>query len=290
MTLTTDCYARIQERNVDESRSATPHQRVLYAGGSSGFYGVRCEQLGVAVDRPTYNLGLHAGLGLRYLLDRALAEASAGDLLVVGLEWELYRGPRFGEYACDYLMSRRPEYVHAMSVRDYWQLILSAGPPRVMMGLFRRFVPASGVCDAGDSGSAVNAFGDRILNAAELALHSDPSERHAGVMPRWRPVPRDVERDIARFVTLSNQKGVRMVVTFPPMCVEGRPDAALCEAVSAGLRALWGRHGIPVVGRIEDSLFQPNEAFDTPYHLREPAALIHTQRLALALRASGMIP
>jgi hypothetical protein len=289
MTLTTDCYARLQERQASDLRLRGAGPSVLYISGSSGFYGVRCGLLGKAVGRPARNLGLHAGLGSRYLLDRAISLAAPGDLIVVGLEWEIYRGPRFGEFACDYLMSRRPEYVRNLTPLEYSQLILSAGPARVLTGLFRTIAPAAGTCDDSTKQLAVNDYGDRVLSEAELAQHPEQQSGHAGILPRWQLPPTDIEGDVARFARLAEQKGARIVAVFPPMCVEGRPDTAVAEAASNGLRALWGRHGIQVLGTIEEAWYRPDQAFDTAYHLREPAAIIHTQRLAEDLLASGQI-
>lgn len=289
MTLSTDCYARLQERYAVETTDSNGMPRLLYVSGSSGFYGVRSERLRDAVGLPARNLGLHAGLGLRYLLDRAISLASAGDLLVIGLEWEVYRGPRFGEYTCDYVMSRRPEYVADLSISDYCQLILSAGPARVMTGLLRKVWPLNGGCDDHETELAVNANGDRVLSEAELTQHSAQQPGFAGVFPRWQSPPEDIVSDVAQFAQASQRKGVRVVVVFPPLCVAGSPDPVIVREASDGLRSLWGRHGIPVVGAIADSFYEPQQAFDTPYHLRESAAITHTLRLAAVLRASGVI-
>jgi hypothetical protein len=289
MTMSTECYARLQERYAADALEPIRVGRVLYVGGSSGFYGVRCGRLSDAVGRPARNLGLHAGLGLRYLLDRALTLAAPGDLIVVGLEWEIYRGPRFGEYACDYLMSRRPEYIGDLSLSNYCQLILSAGPARVLTGLVRKLVRSDRECENHDTTPAVNAFGDRVLSDAELAQHPEKESGYTGVLARWQSPPDDIVSDVARFARLSERKGVRVVVVFPPMCVAESPDSDVMREVSDGLRALWGHHGVPLVGAIENSFYGPQQAFDTPYHLREPAAIIHTQRLANDLRSSGIV-
>lgn len=249
---------------------------------------MRCGSLNDAVGFPARNLGLHAGLGLRYLLDRAISLASAGDLLVIGLEWEVYRGPRFGEYSCDYLMSRRPEYMADLSLPDYCQLILSAGPARVMTRLLGKVWFLNGGCDDHETDLAVNAYGDRVLSEAELTQHPAQQPGFAGVLLRWQS-PEDIVSDVARFAQASQRKGVRVVVVFPPMCVAGSPDPVTVQEARDGLRSLWGRHGIPVVGAIADSFYEPQQAFDTPYDLRKSAAIVRTLRLAADLRASGVI-
>lgn len=186
-------------------------------------------------------------------------------------------------------MSRRPDYISDLSLSNYCQLILSAGPARVLTGLVRKLALPDRGCDDHDTTLSVNAFGDRVLSDAELAQHPEKQAGYTGVLPRWQLPPDDVASDVARFARLSERKGVRVVVVFPPMCVAGSPDSDVTREVSDGLRQLWGHHGVPLVGAIEHSFYRPQEAFDTPYHLREPAAIIHTQRLANDLRSSGIL-
>lgn len=285
MTGATDKYARIQERIAHELPN-----KVLYVAGSSGFYGVRCEQLTNLIGCPAVNLGLHAGLGLRYLMDRAVAASSSGDVIVLGPEWQLFHGPRFGEYACDYIMSRRPEYLRGLPLGQAIQLFLSAGPQRVLNGGYRLMFSLSP--EPGDALriETVNGFGDRVLTQVELNRQSGQCVNFVGALPRWRTPTAELMQDITRFSKTCKRKGVSVVAVFPPLCIDEPGDSENLTISNRGARDLWELSGIPVLGSIQDAMYGPADAFDTPYHLLPHAASVHTAKLALLLKDSGLLP
>lgn len=284
LTENTERYAIAQERS-----AAINGRKVLYAGGSSGFYGVRCEELGRVLDRPAVNFGLHAGLGLRYLMDRVVAAAAPGDVIVIGAEWENYSGPRFGEYACDYIMSRRPDYLKSLPLPLAIQLVVAAGPERIFSGMWRRLVPGTSGSIDSEPLRGVNASGDRVITPEDVAHQDAFARKSSADIPHWRPPPRELMNDVDAFVATARAKGVRIVAVFPPLCVSDRIDKANLAATDNGMRHFWADRGVAVLGTIEDALYEPNDAFDTPYHLVAPAALIHTRKLAHLLEDSGVL-
>lgn len=275
MTATTAHYARLQEQ-----AAACRGRKLLYASGSSGFYGVRCSELSRLIGRPAVNFGLHAGLGLRYLMDRCLAAASAGDVIVLGPEWETYQGPRFGEYACDYIMSRRPDYFSALPINLAAGVVISGGPQRVLSGVYSLLLNGRDAAHAGVPPEAVNEHGDRILTARDLERRKRNLIKTSAILPSWRNPPRELVADVAAFAVACRKKQVQAVVVFPPMCVTAPPDAAQSLAAEQGVRALWESVGIPVLGEIDEAFYRPDDAFDTPYHLDQEAAIRHTLNLA----------
>ncbi len=70
-----------------EVRNANPDQSViLFTGGSSTAFSIDPAIIEEACGRPAFNLGLPASAGPRYILQQALEQARAGDVLVIGLE------------------------------------------------------------------------------------------------------------------------------------------------------------------------------------------------------------
>lgn len=280
----TERYAVVQERS-----AANKGRKVLYASGSSGFYGVRCDELGRLIDRPAVNFGLHGGLGLRYLMDRVIAASASGDVIIIGPEWENYRGPRFGEYACDYIMSRRPDYLKSLPLPLAIQLVIAAGPERIFNGLWSRLIHGMAPPIATDPPRGVNANGDRVITTEDVEQQAGFARNSTADMPRWQPPPRELLNDVDAFVATARTKGVRIVAVFPPLCVDERIDKANLAATDNGMRSFWADRGVAVLGTIEGAMYEPGDAFDTPYHLVAPAALIHTQKLAHLLQDSGVL-
>lgn len=277
----TERYAVAQDRC-----AVKKEPKLLYGSGSSGFYGVRCEQLSRMIGRPAVNFGLHGGLGLRYLMDRVLAASAAGDVIVIAPEWENYHGPRFGEYACDYIMSRRPEYLKDLPLSLAIQLVVAAGPERIFSGLWSRLAHEPLSSAEAEELRGVNGNGDRVIMPEDVEQQSKFVKNLSADAPRWRTPSPQLAHDVDAFVAAAREKGVRIVAAFPPLCMSERIDEANLRAADDGMRTFWGERGVEVLGTIEDFMYKPSDAFDTPYHLGQRAASIHTVKLARLLLAS----
>lgn len=88
---------------------------------------------------------------------------------------------------------------------------------------------------------------------------------------------------------MGRRKSVLTVAVFPPLCMGEPMDRARVSAANDGMRIFWADRGVPVLGTVEDAAYKPADAFDTPYHLVEPAALIHTAKLATLLKETGTL-
>jgi hypothetical protein len=284
MTGATDRYARTQEHLASQHR-----RKLVYASGSSGFYGVRCSQLSSMIGRPANNFGIHAGLGLRLLMDRALAACSSGDAIVLGPEWELYAGPRYGEYACDFIMSRRPDYFASLPLLDQVRIVRSAGPQRVFSGVWNGLMNRGRAESPGDSSTKINDHGDRMITAIDQVRRESSLTRRTQPFPTWRSPPADLVEDIRTFAKACRAKGVRLAVTFAPMCAESDADVRKMQLADRGVRELWGSTGTPVLGTVQSALYGPGDAFDTLYHLAPDPAMAHTRHLARLIEESRLV-
>ena len=284
LTEFTDAYALVQERIATRTG-----KKLLYAGGSSGFYGVRCEDLSRQIGRPAVNFGLHGGLGLRYLMDRVVTASGPGDVIVIGPEWETYRGPRFGEYACDYIMSRRPRYLESLPLSLATKVFIAAGPQRIFSGFLSRLLNETLPSRDTDVLASVNTNGDRVITPVNIEQQSVFAKNLTADVPQWQSPPQELTPDVEAFVKACHKKGVRVVAVFPPLCLRGNADKGMIAATEEGMRRFWADQGIVVLGTFENASYEGDDAFDTPYHLVASAAIIHTTKLARLLKVSGIL-
>jgi hypothetical protein len=284
MTGSTDQYARTQEHLASPNR-----RKLIYASGSSGFYGVRCRELSSMIGRPAINFGLHAGLGLRFLMDRALAACSPGDVIILGPEWETYAGPRYGEYACDYIMSRRPHYLASLSFLERVSIVRSAGPQRVFSGVWNCLRSQGHSGPPSDLSTIVNDHGDRMITPADQVRRDSSLIRRTQGLPKWKSPPAELIEDIRVFSKACQAKDVRLAVTFAPMCVDPDVDLRMVQLLDTGVRELWGPTDTPVLGTENAALYGPDDAFDTPYHLAPLPAMNHTRHLAQLIKDSRLV-
>lgn len=97
-----------------------PGRRLVVVGGSASLYGIDAQLIERKLNIPCVNFATHAGLGLRYILDRAQRELRPGDTVLLVPEYgswsDAYRdapGP-----ALNYLRSYDRAYLARMSFRE----------------------------------------------------------------------------------------------------------------------------------------------------------------------------
>src|ERR1700739_1843921 len=66
------------------------NNRLIFVGGSNLNFGINSEEIEKELNLPVVNLGLHAGLGLDFILNEAMSEIKQGDIVVLSIEYELY--------------------------------------------------------------------------------------------------------------------------------------------------------------------------------------------------------
>ena len=262
--------------------------KIAYVSGSSGFYSVRAGEIAGVVGRECVNLGLHAGLGASYLLNRAAAVMQRGDTCVLGLEYELYAEERPGEFYCDYVMARDRAYFTGLSWWEQTGIIVAAGPGRIW---------AAGVSGVWPQEYATGAAVLTNLSSLGDRLNTSPADRpypsRLAICPVFesslfeRVTPRSAMA-IDSFLAACRAKGIRVLVTYPPLCITGVPDPAVERRLADRFLAFWADRNTSVIGTPGDSLYSASESFDTPYHLLEAAAYRHSHRLGEHLRHAGI--
>lgn len=260
-----------------------PSPKIMYVSGSSGFYGIRAEAIYSLLGMECVNLGLHAGLGAEYLLNRASALLSEGDICVLGLEYELYAENRPSEFLCDYLMSRDTGYLYSLGFAGYTEVFLSAGPARIWSGVLGRFKAhehndeTASVRNVSTRGDRTNTLSsDRASDAKLVNCRKFEASIFGGASRRTKQA-------IDHFLALCRDRGVTVIAAYPPLCVATAASSTDLAVVQQRVEAFWRERKVAVIGTPQESLYQPVDAFDTPYHLVEPAAYRHTRRLAAEL-------
>jgi hypothetical protein len=79
----------------------TPSPKVIFIGGSNLALGIDSARIRKELGRPVVNMGLHAGLGLKFMLDQVEPYLRPGDTLVVVPEYQHFTGEIFySEMTC----------------------------------------------------------------------------------------------------------------------------------------------------------------------------------------------
>jgi hypothetical protein len=268
-----------KERRLDR----LPAGKVVLVGGSNLAFGMDTAYLESRLGRPAVNMGLHAALGLPFMLKEIRPHVAAGDLIVLSPEYELFK-------------SRG-----TIATRELC-LAATYSPPLRYLGY-------------GDSiRCAVIALQLRTRAAARKAMGSkDPPSLYARgsfddrgdlVVPLPRPqkqlrgapsVPEDPRTNkhsddesalamTADFAQFARDRGAR-VVFLPPVLGASAyaAERRSIEDLFVRLRRALQPRGVDFVMTPRQSVYPDAMFFDTLYHLAAPGRALRTQAVAAAL-------
>ncbi|MEK6702228.1 MAG: hypothetical protein AABZ53_08190, partial [Planctomycetota bacterium] len=258
--------ASVVEKHARADSIAAP--RILFVGGSNLAFGLDSLTIERATGIPTVNLGLHAALGMEFMLCEARGVVRAGDTVVLSLEYEHFFGDITGDLLAD-VVRYRPELVGDLSLRLDKRLMdrahiylgrrMAAGYERVRYDRNPRSeVPYSrdGFNERGD------LIAHRGLEQRPAALTARLSGHLAVIPPIDAHEPR---RLLRQFVEYCDKRGVRVYYTFPPVSEE---NTRLFERESSAVVAVLRESGMPALLDTPQEVALPTACFfDTSYHL-----------------------
>lgn len=290
------------------SEIVAPRGRVLLGGGSSTLFGVDAAEASRRLDRPVFNYGLHAGLGLHSILQAVGDAARRGDDVVLLLEPAYFRcNPKFTEWQVANLVGWDHEAVAAMSPLRKLEL-LSAIPPGMLLQMAEAMVlirlePQRVAARTAvlDDAKVLERFRARPVPTTfeYSAYHLDDrgdllrteGTRYSGrgvSVGQPYAVCEDASAMLAAFRDEMKGKGVQVYFANTPYI--GTPSTVDLGLLRKGEEA-FRRQMAPLgclIDRREDLVFPLDEFFNTALHLNEQGRARRTQLLVDALSAQAL--
>lgn len=263
----------------EQRAHAIVDRKVLIISGSNCLFSISAEDMEARLDMPVVNCGIHAGLKIEYILDRSSKLVSAGDIVVLPLEYSAYS--YVGETSIvlsDFLASRDPGYLVADTGR-----VLNTAFSFSVVDLCRRnlkrFYPDQPVVGYYDA-SYLNAHGDKTNISESLMTEVDRE-----TLKSCRPINLSFSeggiaaKSIGDFIKRCNEVGAHVLVTFPTTI--GFDDYASHEFLDevGRIRTFVEESGGRVIGNPDDFFFPIEYFFNTAYHANEKGQEESTERL-----------
>lgn len=235
--------------------------KILFVGGSNLSFGLDTQQIARHFRRPAYNMGLHAGLGLKFTMESSLSEIHSGDTVVVVPEYAQFSGGYFGSQElvatlCDVYPQGRATLSFAQSLHLLPQYVCySARKLCQAMRLISE--PSVSVVYKRDS---FNAYGDAV---AHWGLPPEPIA-DAPVLNSPPRIDSVAIEGMKRFRQEVRQRGAHFIVLPPGFKSRSYTNQKpLIEATEEALAAA----GIPFAVRCSRYQFDDALFYNTPYHL-----------------------
>jgi hypothetical protein len=260
----------------------TPGPRMVLVGGSGLAFGVDSAALAQSLRMPVVNTGLHAGLGLRFILGHVSPFVRAGDLVIVIPEYGMLRDhdSEDPQIWAEALLSDVPESLHGATASDAPEL-LAGFPPYAQQKM---------VADPLQLWLASRSqFRDYRCTRSAFDAHGDETRHLAAPQPA-HDFHEHIETDVAGRVRMLREvvgrweaSGARVVVSF--QAIDADVFDANRDAIEAIAQALRRALGDRVMGTPGEARLPDDAVFDTPHHPNAKGRAMHTAHLTKELSA-----
>lgn len=255
-------------------RNATS-PRLIVIGGSNLSFGLDSSLLEESLGYDVVNMGLHSGLGTRYMLAQVEPHLEAGDVVVLSFEYHLLNGGGTNQGLPESL-AEFPGGLRYLRSSDHMELgtFLRAFQKRA-----QRFI---GFIKEPDGPvyrrSGFDHNGDLITHLGELSREFGPTYKSFE-----NPHSDAAMARIEAFHQAASHRGARVLLSFPPF-----PSEYVAPQGDVWLASLRQSLDVPIISDPASYFFPKRQFFDTCYHLSGEGRQRRSEQLLKDLRTAGI--
>lgn len=264
----------------------TPSPKMVLVGGSNLAFGLDSARLHAAFKMPVVNMGLHGGVGLKFMLDQVAPYLGEGDILVMVPEYQHFVGDSFfgGEPLIEVAaVTRRWSHLVGMPPLNLTKAALNGNsifdkPITVLME--KLHLTQANQARPGAlrySRSGFNGYGDEV---AHLVL---PNKKLYGGVVLTNDINQNALKYIKAYNAARSTAGVTILMVYP--CLEQSYYQRNAEAIAAIAGALK-EAGIQTLSAPQDFVYDNGMFFDTIYHMNAKGRELRTGRMIETLRGA----
>lgn len=255
----------------------TKSPRIIFTGGSNLAFGLDSEKIEKHLGMPVVNMGLSAGLGLKFMLNEIAPVLENGDIVVLVPEYEQFHLiPLEGSSGDLGAVGKYcPECI--LATKDPQQIILAAvgSFETIESEIIRTLEPPNQIYIR----RGFNQRGDMEWRVAEA--EQPPILNHVVEIDLQKIDP--AVDFLNAFQRVHSAKGARFLMIYPAIpASEYRFQKENFIALDTLLRA---RLEIPILGEPKNFIYPTDMFYDTVYHLDESARALRTNQIIEALLA-----
>lgn len=254
-------------------------EKVVFVAGSNLIFGLDSQKLAGSWDKPVINFGLHAGLGLAYILERSKRVLSAGDIAILPLEYDFYReAGMITETLIVHAFSDDPDYFYSLSLVDKARFIAKIEFKKLRRGLKASFrdetdMRDKGLNDRGDEGvygvRNMNAYGDQInLEPEKISAKDREKVRKLKAYRMADPGLSDYSHTILHdYIDWAEENGVCLIFMPPNYMFFDEYHGPAHRQFFLGIKSFFAGNDVRYIGDPYDYMFDKSYYSGTVYHL-----------------------
>lgn len=256
----------------------TPSPKVVMLGGSNVAFGIDSRRMADSLHLPVVNAGLHAGLGLKFIMDANIPLLRKGDVLVIMPEYDHFSGTNaYGEQTTSGTVPFFATCAEMYSMNMAQKMIVVKGfciqtPQTLLTGLREAFTAhQKHVFQYKKSG--FNFLGDEV---SHLRLPSDVDMKNYTATANKNEFNDAFFQEFVADVRALRQRGV-VVKLLPPAILDKcyQLDAAYIQR----LREKMKLAGIPYQAPSEVFAYPVDMLYNTNYHLNKKGVEANTENV-----------
>jgi len=256
--------------------------KIILVAGSNFAFGLDSERIQTETGYATVNLGLHAGLGYRFYTNMALDNLNPGDVIVIGLEYDLYDGSTDTE---SILHTLEIDWTLSSDLDPgLWGSTLAALPEYTFNRAINTLMGKRLVYEGIYSRANFNAYGDVSAPRPENIMNNSAYDEMITIGPDL--VDEKFTAYFKQYLKDVEAAGASVVFSFPVLNELNVDPASDIEGYLSALRSI----GIPIISNLDDYLMADEYFFDTHYHLNDTGVQIRTAQLISDLKATLLRP
>lgn len=259
------------QKNKVERLDSIDSPRIILLGGSSVAMGFDSHELTDSLGGNVYNMGVHASIGIRFILDAIGDKLRPGDTLVIMPEYSQFSTSYNGsnETLTDAIVYSGSDNLKKLNFEQLANFV-SGIPQHILGNRGARYSETKFSYSARN----FNKFGDEVRHLGFPATKlSNPPQKVK--LPENSYV-----EDFAKKVLILRRKGVNVMMVWPTT-IQSQYELNADYINLLDKQAVHA--GIPFITS-PDYLVHPDSlAFDTPYHMTAPAIQLNTSRLQALL-------
>lgn len=265
--------------NIDkiERLSSLASPKLVVIGGSNVSFGINSKMLEEELGIPTVNMGIHAGVGLKYMIQQVLTYIDSNDIVLISPEHAQFGAMYYGN---DKLLSLAQDVMPDSSLRldadDYYYLAdeIPSYVGNKCFKLLSFWLPITRELKSDVyTRNQFNEYGDAVA-------HFGYPSKGVRLKSLSYSLDESVITQLNRHKSIIEKKGAAFIMCHPVLqhsCCHN--SKSFMEKFNAFVE--HDDADFSMVTKQEDYVFEDNLFFDTIYHLTEEGRDIRTKRLCL---------
>jgi len=244
--------------------------RLLLIGGSNLSFGINSEIIHQQMQLNPVNTGIHAGIGLVYMMDSSLEYVQPGDIVILVPEYNNYFGnfAYGGKELCSIILNIAPSDCFLYGRLEWISLL-----PYIVEHAKSKldYTQYAAITEGGIYGAdSFNEYGDAIAHRELESLDFEPFFSFEGNFNQ------SVVDEITNFRLNVEKKGAIFLISYP--CYQ-RTSFENCSLQIQKVQIELEQNNFNILGTPERYMMPESMMFNTPYHLTGEGADYRTNLL-----------